>query len=124
MPITKKESIKIRKKSLKNGNISLYLDIYHDRKRSYEFLKLFLVPETNRARSQIRKYSSLQKLSKPSESLNCRITNSDSRMILLRKPYSSIITNQCAEKDSEHKVNQTGETGNLAFTIWKSMKRV
>lgn len=41
-------SVHIRKKRLNNGNESLYLDIYSDGERSYEFLKLYLVPETNR----------------------------------------------------------------------------
>lgn len=40
-----KEPIKVRQKPLKNGNISLYLDIYRDGKRVYEFLKLYLIPE-------------------------------------------------------------------------------
>lgn len=40
-----KEPIKIREKKLKNGNISLYLDIYRNGKREYEFLKLYLIPE-------------------------------------------------------------------------------
>lgn len=40
-----KEPIKVRQKKLINGNISLYLDIYRDGKRAYEFLKLYLVPE-------------------------------------------------------------------------------
>lgn len=49
MPMAKekkiKEPIKVRQKPLQNGNISLYLDIYRDGKRIYEFLKLYLVPE-------------------------------------------------------------------------------
>ncbi len=40
-----KEPIRLRQKALSNGNISLYLDIYTDGKRRYEFLKLYLVPE-------------------------------------------------------------------------------
>lgn len=40
-----KEPIKIREKKLANGNISLYLDIYRNGKREYEFLKLYLIPE-------------------------------------------------------------------------------
>lgn len=39
---TKKNNVTLREKSLSNGNISLYLDIYRDGERSYEFLKLYL----------------------------------------------------------------------------------
>lgn len=42
-----KEPVTIRYKALENGNQSIYLDIYHDGKRSYKFLKLYLVPETS-----------------------------------------------------------------------------
>lgn len=44
-----KEPIRIRKKSLANGNISLYLDIYLNGGREYEFLKLYLIPEKTKA---------------------------------------------------------------------------
>lgn len=40
---TKKENVIIREKKLAKGQISLYLDIYRSGKRSYEFLKLYLV---------------------------------------------------------------------------------
>lgn len=46
---TIKEPIHIREKWLKNGNRSLYLDIYRDGHREYEFLKLYLIPENTRA---------------------------------------------------------------------------
>ena len=42
-----KEPIRLRFKSLAKGVQSIYLDCYLDGKRSYEFLKLYLVPETN-----------------------------------------------------------------------------
>jgi integrase len=42
-----KEPIKIRYKALDNGNQSIYLDCYYNGKREYEFLKLYLVPETS-----------------------------------------------------------------------------
>lgn len=38
-----KEPVKLREKVLANGNKSLYLDIYRDGKREYEFLKLYLI---------------------------------------------------------------------------------
>ncbi len=40
-----KEPVRIRFKELADGNKSIYLDTYHDGKRSYEFLKLYIVPE-------------------------------------------------------------------------------
>lgn len=43
-----KEPVRVRQKKIKNGNISLYLDIYRNGRREYEFLKLYLVPEKNR----------------------------------------------------------------------------
>ena len=41
------QPIKLRAKSLSNGNKSLYLDIYKDGKRTYEFLKLYIIPEVD-----------------------------------------------------------------------------
>ena len=44
-----KEPIRLRKRLLKTGLESLYLDIYVNGKRSYEYLSLYLVPEKTRA---------------------------------------------------------------------------
>lgn len=40
-----KEPVRLRFKDLANGNKSLYLDLYQNGKRQYEFLRLYLVPE-------------------------------------------------------------------------------
>ena len=44
-----KEPVRIRIKKLANGNKSLYLDVYSEGKRVYEFLKLYLIPEKSKA---------------------------------------------------------------------------
>ncbi len=43
-----KEPIRLRQRRTKTGLISLYLDIYINGQRSYEYLKLYLIPENNR----------------------------------------------------------------------------
>ena len=42
-----KEAIRLRRRTISNGNESLYLDIYVNGRRQYEYLKLYLVPEKN-----------------------------------------------------------------------------
>ena len=46
-PAKVKEPIRLRRKELANGNKSLYLDIYRNGKRSYEYLKMYIIPETD-----------------------------------------------------------------------------
>lgn len=45
----KKESIHLRRRKLATGNTSLYLDVYRNGVRQYEYLKLYLIPEKTRA---------------------------------------------------------------------------
>lgn len=48
-----KDAVKLRTKKLSNGNESVYLDVYVDGKRKYEFLKLYLLPgKENKARNR------------------------------------------------------------------------
>ena len=43
-----KEPVRLRKRKMSSGNTSLYLDIYLNGRRTYEYLHLYLIPETNR----------------------------------------------------------------------------
>lgn len=54
-----KDPVKLRSKSIKNGNRSLYLDIYYKGKRKYEFLRLYLIPEQTKA-DRLRNLRTLQ----------------------------------------------------------------
>lgn len=54
-----KEPIKLRFKKLANGNKSIYLDCYINGKRSYEFLKMYLIPDTT-PNSKVQNQNTLQ----------------------------------------------------------------
>ena len=49
MSTNKKERIYLRKRLMPSGNTSLYLDMFTKYGRKYEYLKLYLIPEHNRA---------------------------------------------------------------------------
>jgi hypothetical protein len=44
-----KEPVRVRFKELKGGSLSVYLDQYVNGYRKYEFLRMYLVPETDAA---------------------------------------------------------------------------
>lgn len=52
---TSKEPIRLRQRKTSKGLTSLYLDIYLNGKRSYDYLKLYLVPEKTREDKQKNK---------------------------------------------------------------------
>ncbi len=55
MNYSPKEPVRIRLKKLKNGNQSIYLDIYDNGQRKYDFLKLYLKPELSNKDAQENK---------------------------------------------------------------------
>ena len=44
-----KDSVRLRRRAISGGRQSLYLDIYVNGRRNYEFLKLYIEPERTRA---------------------------------------------------------------------------
>jgi hypothetical protein len=52
-------SVTLREKELSNGQVSLYLDIYHNKKRWYEFLEIY-VNRTKPTAEDSEKYKSAQ----------------------------------------------------------------
>lgn len=53
--MTSSEPIRLRKRLLKDGRQTIYLDLYHNGKREYEYLKLYLIPEKTRADKETNK---------------------------------------------------------------------
>lgn len=74
--IKAKEPIRLRFKSLSNGNKSIYLDIYKDGKRSYEFLKLYLIPNVDET-SRIQNNNALQAANAIKAQRIIELTNSE-----------------------------------------------
>lgn len=58
--VSKKEIVRLRQKKLSNGDISLYLDIYYQGKRSYEFLKIYLISKPRNEFDRAANKESLQ----------------------------------------------------------------
>ena len=54
-----KEPVRLRQRKTPSGLISLYLDVYVDGRRSYEYLKMYLVPEKTRADKEKNKQTLL-----------------------------------------------------------------
>lgn len=54
--IKAKEPVKMRFRELADGSHSIYLDYYIDGRRSYEFLKLYLVPEVDATSRMINRH--------------------------------------------------------------------
>lgn len=52
MKTKSKDPVRLRSRKMASGNTSLYLDIYVGGKRSYEYLHLYLIPETSRKDSE------------------------------------------------------------------------
>ena len=96
-----KEPIRLRKRTTPTGNVSLYLDIYLNGKRSYEYLKMYLVPEKTKAdKRRTGRLCSWPKPSKRNGLSNYRTANLGSMQRTNSKPIFSIITGQCAKNDT------------------------
>lgn len=55
-----KSPVRVREKALNNGCTSLYLDINHNGRRRYEFLRLYLTPEHNKRDRERNRTTMLQ----------------------------------------------------------------
>lgn len=103
-----KEPIRIRVKHLTNGSKSIYLDMYMNGKRKYEFLKLYIIPEHNKSdrvrNSETLKLANVIKAQRIIELQNQSYgfkTNKESNIKLVN------YLQDVAEKKFENKVRRT-----------------
>lgn len=116
-----KEPIRIRTKSLSNGNQSLYLDIYKDGKRSYEFLKLYLIPEVDEA-AKTRNANTLQAANAIKAQKIIELTNEDAG-VTKTTSRSKMLLLDWMKHYSEHKL-KTGQSAAFHVQIEKAIKHL
>lgn len=103
-----KEPIKLRVKHLANGNKSIYLDMYMNGKRKYEFLKLYIIPEYNKS-DRVRNSETL-KLANAIKAQRIIELQNQSHGFKINKTSHIKLTDyiqSVAEKKSENEVRKT-----------------
>lgn len=101
---------------MKDGGVSLYLDIYDNGRRSYEFLKMYLVPEVNRAAKEknreIRRMAEAVRSKRMIEIVEGRYDFDRKSKIRLFDYYDSIM-------ESKDKTESLGNIG-----VWKRCRKI
>ena len=103
-----KEPIKLRVKHLANGNKSIYLDMYMNGKRKYEFLKLYIIPEYKKS-DRVRNSETL-KLANSIKAQRIIELQNQSHGFKINKTSHIKLTDyiqSVAEKKSENEVRKT-----------------
>lgn len=94
--MSNKESVKLRQRKLRTGNVTLYLDIYRRGVREYEYLKLYLIPETNRESKeknrQTLRLAEAIRAKRSVELLNGEYGFRNKRDDVLFYPYATMLT--------------------------------
>ena len=116
-----KEPIKLRFKELANGNKSLYLDIYRNGKRQYEFLKFYLIPETDEA-AKTRNENTLQAANAIKAQRIIELTN-DEAGIAKTSSRSKMLLVDWMRYYSDHKL-KTGQSKSFSNQINKAIKQL
>ena len=116
-----KEPIRLRFKELANGNKSLYLDIYRGGKRAYEFLKLYLIPETDEA-AKARNVKILQAANAIKAQRIIELAN-DEAGITKASTRSKMLLLDWMRHYSDHKL-KTGQSASFHNMIDKAIKHL
>lgn len=103
-----KEPIKLRVKHLANGNKSIYLDMYMDGKRKYEFLKLYIIPEYNKS-DRVRNSETLKLANAIKAQRIIELQNQSHGFKINKTSHIKLIdyVQSVAEKKSENEVRKT-----------------
>lgn len=113
-----KEPIKLRAKNLSNGNKSLYLDIYKDGKRIYEFLKLYIIPEVDET-AKARNANTLQAANAIKAQKIIELTN-DEAGVTKTASRSKMLLIDWMRHYSDHKL-KTGQSDQFSKQINKAI---
>ena len=103
-------SVKLRKKKIAGGKISLYLDIYHNGQRQYEFLKLYLLKGTNTTTKAVNK-----------ETLKLAETISAKRQIGINHSENGLIPKFKKEADFVEYFKTIGQRKGRSAKIWQNV---
>lgn len=118
--IKTKEPVKIRLKALANGNQSIYLDIYYQGKRSYEFLKMYIVPEVDATSKELNKETM-----KCAEVIKCKKISAlyNGKANIDKLPFGKMLLKDLLRLYKEHKEN-VGMTKGTCATIKHAFLKV
>lgn len=111
--------VTIRQKERAKGRKSLYLDIYKDGKRTYEFLDLYLVPEIDDA-AKVLNENTMSKAMAIRNQRELIVINGGE---LQREAAKKILLADWMEKMREEK-KKTGQSGSRADTYNSTMKHL
>ena len=112
-----KEPVRLRLKELSNGNQSIYLDIYTNGKRRYEFLKMYLIPETSEA-ARLQNANTLQAANFVKSQRIIQMTN-DGAGVVKKDDLRSKVLLIDYMANYEQRKRETGQSENNALAIHK-----
>lgn len=114
-----KEPVRIRFKKLANGNQSIYLDTYVNGQRTYDFLKLYIVPETDEA-AKVANSNALQ----AAKAIQAqRILDIANGVAHIRKDYGKMLLTDWLRAYQQMRL-KTGQSKNRAIQIGTAITHI
>ena len=118
----KHEPVRLRGRKMPSGNTSLYLDIYADGRRKYEYLKLYLTPEATKAdrekNRQTMRLAEAVRTKRAAEVLDGRYGLNIDSGAMLDTPFLDYFRHLC-----EKRKRREGSLGNWG-NWWSALKHL